>query len=157
MTRNSIQRPHVVLMDWRSRHPTWGRSTELYPFRPLAAIAAAPRDGRLAVHQQGTASRGKGPCIIYPRALSPNATPGGRMIHDPSPKFAGAGTVPLLSEASSNLRHNQYAPSCQPSGPQSEPAQHRVNIKGAGSAQNYMLGQSSEIYDQGPGSRESSP
>ena len=61
------------------------------------------------------------------------------MIHDPSPKFAGAGTLPLLSEARSNLRHNQYAPSCQPSArgrAQSEPAQRRVNIKGAGSAQN---------------------
>ena len=32
------------------------------------------------------------------------------MIHDPSPKFAGAGTLPLFSEARSNLRHNQHAP-----------------------------------------------
>ena len=83
------------------------------------------------------------------------------MIHDPSPKFAGAGTISHLSEARSNLRHNQYTASCQPPGPggrtQSEPAQRIVNVKGAGSAQNHMLGQSSEIYDQGPGSRESSP
>ena len=84
------------------------------------------------------------------------------MIHDPSPKFAGAGTLPLLSEARSNLRHNQYAPSCQPSGPgaagpsQSRPSAESISRE-PGPHKIYMLGQSSEIYDQGPGSRESSP
>jgi hypothetical protein len=51
------------------------------------------------------------------------------MIHDPSPKFAGAGTLPLLSEARSNLRHNQYAPSCQPSGPGTVPSQSRPSAE----------------------------
>ena len=51
------------------------------------------------------------------------------MIHDPSPKFAGAGTLPLLSEARSNLRHNQYAPSCQPPGPGAGPSQNQPSAE----------------------------
>ena len=51
------------------------------------------------------------------------------MIHDPSPKFAGAGTIPLLSEARSNLRHNQYAPSCQPPGPGAGPSQNQPSAE----------------------------
>ena len=48
-------------------HATPPEDDELsYPFWPLAATAAAPRDGRKAVQQQETASRGKGPCIIPP-------------------------------------------------------------------------------------------
>ena len=68
------------------------------------------------------------------------------MIHDPSPKFAGAGTLPLLSEARSNLRHNQYAPSCQPSWPgpvRAGPAQSQY--QGSLVRTIYMLGQSSEM------------
>ena len=76
------------------------------------------------------------------------------MIHDPSPKFAGAGTLPLFSEARSNLRHNQHAPSCQPSGPGAGPSHSRPSAESMSKSRiltKYMSGQSSEIYDQGPG------
>ena len=87
------------------------------------------------------------------------------MIHDPSPDSGpgvcrgGNTSTPLGSPLKLEAQPiRPILPATRARGrAQSEPAQRRVNIKGAGSAQNYMLGQSSEIYDQGPGSRESSP
>ncbi len=90
------------------------------------------------MHQQGTPSRGKGSCIIPPELFHQKRLPEAGCLHDPSPKFAGAGTLPSYSGTRSNLRNNQYALSCRQTGPgartQSEPAQRSVNIKGAGSA-----------------------
>ena len=82
---------------------------------------------------EGRARASSPPGLFHQKRL-----PEAGCLHDPSPKFAGAGTLPSHSEARSNLRNNQYALSCQPTGPgartQSEPAQRLVNIKGAGSA-----------------------
>ena len=66
------------------------------------------------MHQQGTPSRGKGSCIIPPELFHQKRLPEAGCLHDPSPKFAGAGTLPSYSGARSNLRNNQYALSCRP-------------------------------------------
>jgi hypothetical protein len=71
---SKTQRSHDVRMDWRSRHPTWGRSTGLSFLTPRRNSCGAEGWSAGGAPTGGRQSR-EGPVYFLPRALSPKRPP----------------------------------------------------------------------------------